>query len=182
IHLESSIVVDHDHVIAPPEMGIPAPRLERRLYVLDVRCAARYPVDVPETHRSLVVAQNLVRRNPGAPDLQPVDDSRILEALTDHAPVKLGFFMRHAEFGAVQRLCRARPRRFACVLLHQSPGTRAGTWARYARWAAPKCSVRRPSSCRTLSTTPTTNHPSPTTAATEFRARAVPVMANNRPV
>src|SRR5262249_22148126 len=133
IHLESSIVVDHDHVIAPPEMGVPAPRLERRLYALDVRCAARYPVDVPETHRSLVVAQNLVRRNPGAPDLQPVDDSRILEALTDHASVKPGFFMRRAEFGAVQRVRRAPPRRFACVLLHHSPGTRAGTSARYAR-------------------------------------------------
>src|SRR5262249_59980295 len=57
IHLESGIVVDHDHLVAPPEMGIPAPRLERRLYALGVRCPARYPVDVPETHCPLVVAQ-----------------------------------------------------------------------------------------------------------------------------
>src|SRR5262249_50175155 len=90
IHLEAGIVVDHDHVVATPEVSIPAPRLEPGLYPVDVGCRAGDPVDVPPAHRAPVVAQNLIWRHPGTPDLEPVDDGRVAKALADHAPVKVG--------------------------------------------------------------------------------------------
>src|SRR5262249_14865631 len=93
-HLESGVMVDHDHLVATPEMRIPSPGLELPSDAIDVVRPAGDPVDVPAQHRTLIIAQDLVGRDPCAPHPQPVDERLVPQAFADHASIEV--FVRHA--------------------------------------------------------------------------------------